>query len=62
MGTVPVGVTATLVRGPDVAVLGTVPVALAPLVGSATPVLVGAQLLLSRALAAPAVATAQSRG
>ena len=61
MGAVPVGVTATLVRGPDVAVLGTVPVALALLVGSATTVLIGAQLALSAALAALAVATAQPR-
>ena len=59
MGAVPVGVTATLVRGPDVGVLGTAPVALALLLGTVPPVLVAVQLGWSVALAAYAVLTAQ---
>ena len=59
MGAVPVGVGSTLVRGPDVGVLGTAPVALALLLGNAPWWLVGAQLVWSAALAAFAVLTAQ---
>jgi hypothetical protein len=59
MGAVPVGVSTTLVRGPDVGVLGTAPVALALLLGTVPPVLVAVQLGWSVALAAFAVLTAQ---
>jgi hypothetical protein len=59
MGAVPVGVSATLVRGPDVGLLGTAPVALALLLGSAPPALIAVQLLCSVVLAALAVGTAQ---
>jgi hypothetical protein len=58
MGAVPVGVSATLLRGPDVGVLGTV---LALLLGSVPPVLIGVQLLWSLALAAFAVETARPK-
>jgi uncharacterized protein DUF6297 len=58
MGAVPVGVSATLVRGPDVGVLGTAPVALALLLGTVPPVLIAVQLGWSVALAAFAVLTA----
>ncbi|MCZ2849467.1 DUF6297 family protein [Modestobacter sp. VKM Ac-2978] len=58
MGAVPVGVGSTLVRGPDVGLLGTVPVALALLLGTAPWWLVGAGLLWSLALGALAVGTA----
>jgi hypothetical protein len=59
MGAVPVGVGSTLVRGPDVGVLGTAPVALALLLGTVPWWLVGVQLAWSAALAAFAVLTAQ---
>jgi hypothetical protein len=59
MGAVPVGVSATLLRGPDVGVLGTAPVALALLLGTVPPVLVAVQLGWSVARAAVAVLTAQ---
>ena len=62
MGAVPTGVGATLVRGPDVGLLGTVPVALALLLGAPPWWLVAAQLVWSLVLAVPAVATAQRRG
>ncbi|WP_138735053.1 hypothetical protein [Modestobacter excelsi] len=61
MGAVPVGVSATLVRGPDVGVLGTAPVALALLLGTVPPVLVAVQLGWAVVLAAFAVLTAQTR-
>ncbi|KGH45773.1 hypothetical protein IN07_15340, partial [Modestobacter caceresii] len=59
MGAVPVGVSSTLVRGPDVGLLGTAPVALALLLGTAPWWLVGAGLLWSLALGALAVGTAR---
>jgi hypothetical protein len=59
MGAVPTGVGATLVRGPDVGVLGTVPVGLALLLGSVPGWLVGASLAWSLGLAAFAVLTAR---
>jgi hypothetical protein len=61
MGAVPVGVSSTLVRGPDVGVLGTAPMALALLLGKAPWWLVGTQLVWSLAIAATAVGTAQKR-
>jgi hypothetical protein len=61
MGAVPTGVSATLVRGPDVGLLGTAPVALALLLGAAPWTLVAAQLAWSLALGAFAVGTAQRR-
>nr|WP_279590952.1 DUF6297 family protein [Modestobacter marinus] len=59
MGAVPVGVSSTLVRGPDVGLLGTAPVALALLLGAVPWWLVGAALLWSLALGALAVGTAR---
>jgi hypothetical protein len=59
MGAIPAGVSGTLVRGPDVGVLGTAPVALALLLGEAPGWLVGAQLAWSLAIAAVAVGTAR---
>ncbi|MCW2577559.1 MAG: conserved rane protein of unknown function [Modestobacter sp.] len=61
MGAVPTGVSATLVRGPDVGVLGTVPVALALLLGAVPPVLIAVQLVWSLALLAFAVETARPK-
>jgi hypothetical protein len=61
MGAVPVGVSATLVRGPDVGVLGTAPVGLALLLGAVPPELVAVQLVWSLALAALAVVFARKR-
>ncbi|GAB4081260.1 hypothetical protein GCU67_06730 [Modestobacter muralis] len=58
MGAVPTGVGATLVRGPDVGVLGIVPVVLALLLGAVPWWLVAGGLAWSLALAAFAVATA----
>jgi hypothetical protein len=60
MGAVPVGVGGTLVRGPDVGLLGTAPVALALLLGAAPWELVVGQLGWALALAAFAVGTARS--
>ncbi|MCZ2827312.1 DUF6297 family protein [Modestobacter sp. VKM Ac-2986] len=57
MGALPTGVGATLVRGPDVGVLGTVPVGLALLLGAVPWWLVAVQLGWSAALAAFAVLT-----
>ena len=59
MGALPAGVGATLVRGPDVGVLGTVPVGTALLLGEAPWWLVGVQLVWAMTLAAFAVLTAQ---
>jgi hypothetical protein len=59
MGALPVGVGSTLVRGPDVGVLGTVPVALALLLGEVPAWLVGGQLAWSIGLASVAVLTAR---
>jgi hypothetical protein len=61
MGAVPTGVSATLVRGPDVGVLGTVPVALALLLGAVPPVLIAVQLFWSLTLLAFAVQTARPK-
>ena len=61
MGALPTGVGATLVRGPDVGVLGTVPVGLALLLGAVPSWLVGASLAWSLVLAAVAVGTAGQR-
>jgi len=61
MGAVPAGVTVTLVRGPDVGLLGTAPVALALLLGAVPPTLIAAQLALSAVLLAFAVGTALKR-
>ena len=61
MGAVPVGVSGTLVRGLDVGVLGTAPVALALLLGEVPWALVGVQLVWSLALLAFAVGTARPR-
>jgi hypothetical protein len=58
MGALPTGVGATLVRGPDVGVLGTVPVGLALLLGTVPGWLVAGALAWSLALAAFAVTTA----
>jgi hypothetical protein len=60
-GPLPSGVGATLVRGPDVGVLGTAPLAVALLLGEAPPVLIAVQLGWSLTLAAFAVETARSR-
>jgi hypothetical protein len=62
MGAVPTGVGATLVRGPDLGLLGTAPVALALLLGAPTPLLVAGQLVWALAVAALAVETARPRG
>lgn len=59
MGAVPVGVAGTLVRGPDVGLFGSAPVAVALLLGEATFPLVVAQLVWALALGAFAVGTAQ---
>ncbi|SDY18821.1 hypothetical protein SAMN05661080_02633 [Modestobacter sp. DSM 44400] len=61
LGPLPSGVGATLVRGPDLGVLGTVPFAVALLLGEAPPVLVAAQLAWSLAIAALAVETARRK-
>ncbi|HEV7726817.1 MAG TPA: DUF6297 family protein [Modestobacter sp.] len=60
-GPLPTGVGATLVRGPDLGVVGTVPFAVALLLGEAPPVLVAVQLAWSLGLAALAVETARPK-
>jgi hypothetical protein len=60
-GPLPSGVGATLVRGPDVGLLGTAPLAVALLLGEAPPVLIAVQLGWSLALAAFAVETARPK-
>jgi hypothetical protein len=60
-GPLPSGVGATLVRGPDVGVLGTAPLAVALLLGEAPPVLIAVQLGWSLALAAFAMETARPK-
>ena len=59
MGALPLGVATTLVRGPDLGLLGTAPAALALLLGSPSVALVAAQLVWGLLLAAMAVETAQ---
>lgn len=61
VGVVPSGVGATLVRGPDLGVLGTAPLAIALLLGEAPPVLIAVQLAVGLALAALAVETARPK-
>ena len=61
MGAVPVGVSTTLVRGPDAGVLGTAPVGLALLLGTVPWWLVGGQLVWALGLGALAVGTARPR-
>ncbi len=60
-GVLPTGVGATLVRGPDLGVLGTAPLAIGLLLGEAPPVLVAVQLAWASALAALAVETARKK-
>ncbi|MCC2309913.1 DUF6297 family protein [Cellulomonas chengniuliangii] len=47
MGALPSGVTSVLARGPDVVILGMIPVAIAILLGSVLPILLGVQMVLS---------------
>jgi hypothetical protein len=61
LGALPIGVGVTLVRGPDVGVVGSVPVGLALLLGEAPAGLIGVQLAWSLALATWAVGTARRR-
>lgn len=61
-GVVPSGVGATLVRGPDLGILGTAPLAVALLLGEVPPVLITVQLGWALALAALAVETARPKG
>jgi hypothetical protein len=61
IGPLPSGVGATLVRGPDLGILGTAPLAVGLLLGQAPPVLIAVQLGWSLALAALAVETARPR-
>ena len=61
MGAVPTGVGATLVRGPDLGVLGTVPLVIALLLGEAPQLLQAIALAVALGLGAIAVETAQRR-
>ncbi|KQS66942.1 DUF6297 family protein [Modestobacter sp. Leaf380] len=61
VGAVPTGVGATLVRGPDLGVLGTVPLVVALLLGEVPQLLLAIALAVSAGLCAISVETAQRR-
>jgi hypothetical protein len=61
MGALPIGVGATLVRGPDLGLLGTAPAALALFLGTPSVLLVAVQVGWGLAVGALAVETARPR-